>query len=275
MDPAAGQLDIMSDPMPVCDELRAAQAAKLEISRRRLRLWQEGKENLWALLWRQHYEDRMVLDFAYSLLFLFAAGLAIALGRINYGWLEASESRYRTPSLLFLSRRKSARLKILGPALVAAAVLAEIVLPVQAFYIALATARTRDVNVPGLSLAVGALDPAAWGRLDSGPKRISGLLPYLKANRLSIFSEPDVEKIGKPLSSFLRIADARGTVVGLAYGFRPAGEFFAAPDDLRGKWGGYAIFKPGTSRLFAYAAMPGGQVACPLGTLGVKSGVPR
>jgi len=266
--------------------------------------------------------------YAYSSLFLFGTAALTALGRINYGWAQAQSSRYATPALifwislasaacLFASRRESAAWKILGVPLIAAAMFSGMILPKQASRVSAGADWTRQVNISGLSLAVGAFDAAAWARLYPGPATILSLLPYLKSRRLSLFSDPDVGKIGRPLFSFLTetapgqcagsfsglipvaadapglrvgrvfgqawasaarmrplqtvfITDGRGTVVGLAYAFRPVKRLFPSPDPLRGAWGGYARLAPKTRRLFAYGVLPRARAACLVGVLSLE-----
>jgi len=261
--------------------------------------------------------------YAYSSLFLFGTALLTAMGRINLGWAQAESSRYNTPIFLFwmsfgsaacllLGSRKTRAWRTLGPPALSAVILMGMLLPRQTAAAYLGAEWVREMNISGLSLAVGAFDPEAWHRL-SDPGTIEPVLPYLESRRLSIFSDPDVEKIGVRLATVLKplparrclgsfsgfiavpslspggvagrvfgegwmdsartnpietvyIADGHGTIVGLAYGFRPAKHFFKAEDPLRGKWGGYVLFKRGTRRLFAYGVLPGAMTACPLGS---------
>ncbi len=153
--------------------------------------------------------------YAYSALFLFGTAALTALGRVNLGWSQAESSRYGTPIFifwvclasgagLFLSRRAKSAAKIMAMPSIAAAILAGMVLPRQASSARAGIDWTRQVDISGLSLAVGAADPAAWSRLYPHLEMIRSVLPYLKSRRLSLFSDPAVEELGRPLSSFLQ-----------------------------------------------------------------------
>jgi len=185
-----------------------------------------------AYLWRRIRRQALDYSFyAYSSLFLFGTVLLTALGRINFGWAQAQSSRYATPALifwislasaacLFMSRRKSAAWKILGVPLIASALFSGMILPKQTSRALTGVNWVRQADISGLSLAVGAFDPTAWNRLYPGPGTILSLLPYLKSRRLSLFSDPDVGKIGRPLFSFLTEA-APGRCAGSFSGFIP------------------------------------------------------
>jgi len=185
-----------------------------------------------AYLWRRVRGQALDYSFyAYSSLFLFGTAALTALGRINFGWAQAESSRYATPALLFwvslasaaclfAGRRKNTAWKILGAPLICGALLLGMILPRQASGVSTGVNWTRQADISGLSLAIGAFDAAAWTRLYPGPGMIFSVLPYLQSRRLSLFSDPDVEKIGRPLFSFLTEA-APGRCAGSFSGFIP------------------------------------------------------
>ncbi len=170
-----------------------------------------------VLRFRSYVQSRSALSVQLVLTLVFCLGTALitALGRVNLGLMQAFSSRYQTVALLFWC--------CLGLLLLAASekrpVLAMVV---QLFLFAvlvrgatLARLPIRQarwhgfqLNAAAATLLTGVNDNTQLEFAFPHPDYILDVLPYMREQRLSVFSGPLASQLGKPLDSLFRVVSS-------------------------------------------------------------------
>src|SRR5581483_2104787 len=172
------------------------------------------------LLWKSLSRERrhpIVTLFAALVLFSLGTALMTALGRLNFGPDQALASRYETFSLIFwfslgvlLIRFAAERnrtllltiqLLILGLMLVGGYRLRY---PLRA-----ARERALLANTASLALLTGVADPQTVEMLYPVPDLVWSDVPYLRENRLSLFSHYLAEDLGHPLAGTYELREGQ------------------------------------------------------------------
>jgi len=154
-----------------------------------------------------------------TLLFCLGTGLITALGRLVFGIAQAFASRYQTIALLFwcclglilleivsLLRDVRDRALLLSQTVLLAGMLVAACLAQTP----LISARLHgfEINAAAMALVTGVPDSAQLQWADSHPDYPRSLVPYLRSERLSVFSEPEPSYLGQPLDSVFGLASA-------------------------------------------------------------------
>jgi hypothetical protein len=148
-----------------------------------------------------------------TLLFCLFIALTTALGRLHWGMWSAAVSRYQSVALLFWC---SLGLLWLGGAyfvhprmklLFSAAQVCLLVIfargAVRAKYqIELTQRHAFHQKAATAALLTGVFDTVPLSEVYPGMELLARTIPYMKANRLSVFSDSFASKLGKPLDSF-------------------------------------------------------------------------
>jgi hypothetical protein len=152
------------------------------------------------------------LQLVLTLLFCLGTGVVTALARMVFGIPQAFSSRYQTVALLFwccmglllLGRAFSVGQTRKGDFLLVQAILLAIMLfAATRATIPLARARLTgfQLNVAAVALVADAPDKEQLQWADSQPDYVLSLLPYMRSQRLSVFSGTLPSLRGKPLDS--------------------------------------------------------------------------
>ncbi len=163
--------------------------------------------------------------FSLLLLFALATGLVTSLGRAGFGVDEAFAGRYQTCALLFwlcmalllFGRWASLRPIGIGFVLAEVAILAIVVLAASKVQNPIAKARQQgfNINVAAVALETDVRDNEQLAWADSHPDYARSLVPYLRNQRLSVFTERSPYLLGRPLASAFSVApgdNCRGKV---------------------------------------------------------------
>ena len=162
---------------------------------------------------RRPFSIQLVL----TLLFCVGTGMVTAMGRSGFGVSQAFSSRYQTVSLLFWC---CLGLLVLGAAsalhrwssvavpLAQVLLLAIMLVGAKRAEIPLIRARVRSfkLNTAAMSLVTQVPDTEQLQWADSHPDYVLSLTPYMRQERLSVFSEPESWVLGEPLDSAFRLA---------------------------------------------------------------------
>lgn len=145
-------------------------------------------------------------------LFCFGTGVITAFGRLHFGIGQAFSSRYQTVALLFwccmgllllgtvssLQQMRNA-VFLLSQVVLLAAML------VGGKFAQLSLARARlhgfQLNVAAMALVTNVPDYEQLRLVYDYPAYLFPLVPYMREQQLSVFSEPDSSLLGKPLDS--------------------------------------------------------------------------
>lgn len=148
-----------------------------------------------------------------TLLFMLATGIVTAPGRLVFGIEQAFSGRYQSFALLYwgclallllgvYSLKYGDRALVVGEL----ALLLIMVFAAGKAQVPLGKARWQAFNVDAAALALvtDVPDNAQLIWADSHPSYVRGFVPYMRRERLSIFSEPEISYLGQPLSAVFR-----------------------------------------------------------------------
>lgn len=150
--------------------------------------------------------------FVYLVLFIVAAALLTALGRLNYGLEEAATIRYRMPALIFWASILGLGSswwngvagyvgRSLGTPILALLFIAIFVVPAQRPIVEHFARLSEQINDSSIALAFDATD-AVYGQLFSlRPDLVRRYTPFLRENHLSIFADRLFTARGQPLTT--------------------------------------------------------------------------
>ncbi len=152
-----------------------------------------------------------------TLLFCLGTGMVTALARLVFGIPQAFSSRYQTVALLFwccmglllLGRAFSfGQTRNVDSLLVQAILLSIMLFAASRARIPIANARLEGFqhNVAAMALVTGAPDREQLQWADSHPDYVLSLVPYMRKQRLSVFSGTLPSLLGKPLDSMFSLA---------------------------------------------------------------------
>ena len=165
------------------------------------------------------------IQLALTMPFCLATGLLTAVGRVDLGLGQALSSRYQTVALLFwcclgLFFVGSTFFARYGAVLTQVCLLAIFVRGAVLAHYPLEQARQRALAQHELaaSLVTGAFDPERLKDIRRDTLLLT--LPYLKANRLSAFSNSAASDLGKPLESVIPFANSDDCTGALESGAR-------------------------------------------------------
>jgi hypothetical protein len=180
-----------------------------------------------AFLWgnfvrNRHEASRSEVVVLHILLFVIATVFLIGFGRTNFPLVEALQSRYTTPALLFwfcilflfslliernFTRRGDRSLLLLFQFASTAILVLVIVLhqPPQIRY-----ARNAAVYLSEVEAAISApvYDQEIWGRIYHNPKAMIPAVRYLQSNHLSVFALERVKWLGDPITAHYKMVDS-------------------------------------------------------------------
>ena len=152
-----------------------------------------------------------------TLVFCVGTGLFTALGRLVFGVAQAFSSRYQAYALLFwccmalllLAEMSSARTTRNIAFLLSQVILLVIMLVAARLApTPLTKARVRGFQLNAAAMAlvtdVPDMDQLQWA--DSQPGYVLSLVPYMRKERLSVFSGMEPSLLGKPLDSMFNLA---------------------------------------------------------------------
>ena len=153
-------------------------------------------------------------------LYCLATALLTAAGRLNFGVSQATSSRYQTVALLFWC---SLGLALLGGASIARLREPHLFLFAQVFLLAVFAGAAETAKNPvslaqghafaqkasTAALLTGVLDPVPLGEVHAGMDVFTSAVPYMRANRLSVFSDRSASILGKPLESVFPLAQSQ------------------------------------------------------------------
>ena len=158
------------------------------------------------------FSIQLVLTIFYCL----ATALITAAGRVNLGVSQAASSRYQTVALLFWC---SLGLLWLGGAFLARQRLWYLVAQICLLAIFVAAAlrtngpieqaqrRVFGLKAAAAALLTGVNDPLSLSWVYPDAELFATTVPYMKANRLSVFSDRLASVLGKPLESVFPLAN--------------------------------------------------------------------
>ncbi|MGO9325181.1 MAG: hypothetical protein ACLP07_11525 [Terracidiphilus sp.] len=167
--------------------------------------------------------------FVYLALYGIATAFIAALGRLNYGLLEAAVPRYRTPALIFWAAilglgsswwngRAGEIGRSLGTPILAVLFMVIFVIPAQRLPVERFARLSNTINDGGIALAFDATDKAYSQLFSLRPDLVRDYAPFLRENRLSLFADRLFTARGEPLTSlFLKTfpQECSGSVEGL------------------------------------------------------------
>jgi hypothetical protein len=160
----------------------------------------------------------LAIQLVSTMLFCLATALVTATGRLKYGVSQAASSRYQTVALLFWC---SLGLLWLGGAFLAHPRIRHLFLVAQVCLLAIFARGAIKAKYPieitqryafqqkaaTAALLTGVLDPVSLGEVYPEMEVLARTVPYMRANRLSVFSGSFALKLGKPLGSVFPLAD--------------------------------------------------------------------
>jgi hypothetical protein len=152
-----------------------------------------------------------------TMLYCVATALITAAGRVSFGISQAASSRYQTVALLFWC---SLGLAWLGGAFLARLRVQHCFLVAQACLLVIfarGAERAKDTvalvhghafapKAATAALLTGVFDPVSLAEVSDGMGVLIKSVPYMKANRLSVFSDSLASIRGKPLESIFHLA---------------------------------------------------------------------
>lgn len=162
----------------------------------------------------------LTLQLVFAVLFCVATGFVTAAGRLNFGISQAAVSRYQTIALLFwcfLGLLWLGGCFFAGPRMPRLFLVAQLCLLtifVQAAIRASASVATARMhaftqNTASAALLTGVSDPDAFRNvIYPEPDMFTVTIPYLKVNRLSVFSDSLASTLNRPLDSTFRVLDS-------------------------------------------------------------------
>lgn len=159
------------------------------------------------------------VQFVLTLLFCVGIGLITSLGRSGFGIDQALSSRYQTISLLFwcclgllLLGAMSSLHRKRKVALLLSQVILLAIMVVGAKYAETPLIRARmrgfRLNAAAMSLVTNVPDAEQLRWAFWRPDSLYSLVPYMRQERLSVFSEPQSWALGKPLESAFSLVPA-------------------------------------------------------------------
>ena len=154
-----------------------------------------------------------------TMLYCSATALVTATGRLNFGVSQAASSRYQTVALLFWC---SLGLALLGGAFLARLREPHLFLFAQVFLLAVLAGGAESAKDPvalaqghafaqkaaTAALLTGVLDPVTLSEVHAGMEAFTKAVPYMRANRLSVFSDRSALILGRSLESVFPLADS-------------------------------------------------------------------
>lgn len=154
---------------------------------------------------------RLRAFFVYIALFLVLTAFLTALGRLNYGIIEAATIRYRTPALIFWAvilglgstwwnGKTGESGRSLGTPILSVLFLAIFVLPAQRMPVEQFASLSTQINDDGIALAFDATDNVYGHLFSIRPDLVSRYAPFLRENHLSLFADPLFTARGESLA---------------------------------------------------------------------------
>ena len=159
--------------------------------------------------------------FSYLALFIMGAALLTALGRINYGLIEAEAIRYRTPTLIFWASILGLGVcwwndvagdvgRSVGAPVLAVLFLAIFVVPAQRAPVEHFARLSRQINDNSIALAFDSSDKAYDHLFFLRPDLVRQYTPFLRINHLSVFADPLFTARGEQVTTLFAATSAQG-----------------------------------------------------------------
>jgi hypothetical protein len=157
--------------------------------------------------------------FAYTMLFIMGTAIITALGRANFELWQAASFRYRTPVYLFwvsaagivssiLNRQPSRRISTLGTPALCVAIFALVLLPLQSEAVYSELHWAQDLRRASLAVVLDVPDERAWYHVSFDRDLARRNLAFLREHHLSLFAEPFISSVGRPIADGFKMAAA-------------------------------------------------------------------